>query len=196
MRQALMNSWKKLFIALIILNIIVVVGVIFLIFLPTQDEEITLKDINQDDYVQFHVQSNKADLNRLINHYIEEQGLNERIKYNVTLTDQVELYGTMKIFTQDVELKLTFEPASLDNGDLILRQKTISIGHLELPVPVVLKFIRDSYDLPSWITIRPNDEEVYVNLHDLKLKSDTKVRVNTFDLKRDNIVFTLLVPIK
>lgn len=196
MRQALMNSWKKLFIALIIFNSIVVVGVIFLIFLPTKDEEIALKDINQDDYVQFHVQSNKADLNRLINHYIEEQGLNERIKYNVTLTDQVDLYGTMKVFTQDVELKLTFEAASLDNGDLILRQKTISIGHLELPVPVVLKFIRDSYDLPSWITIRPNDEEVYVNLHDLKLKSDTKVRVNTFDLKRDNIVFTLLVPIK
>ncbi|MEK3990875.1 YpmS family protein [Robertmurraya sp. FSL R5-0851] len=191
-----MNSWKKLFIALIIFNSIVVVGVIFLIFLPTKDEEIALKDINQDDYVQFHVQSNKADLNRLINHYIEEQGLNERIKYNVTLTDQVDLYGTMKVFTQDVELKLTFEAASLDNGDLILRQKTISIGHLELPVPVVLKFIRDSYDLPSWITIRPNDEEVYVNLHDLKLKSDTKVRVNTFDLKRDNIVFTLLVPIK
>ncbi|WP_391557381.1 YpmS family protein [Robertmurraya sp.] len=191
-----MNSWKKLFIALVMLNIIVVVGVIFLIFLPTKDEEIALKDINQDDYVQFHVQSNKADLNRLINHYIEEQGLNERIKYNVTLTDQVELYGTMKVFTQDVELKLTFEPESLDNGDLILRHKTISIGHLQLPVPVVLKFIRDSYDIPSWITIRPNDEEVYVNLHDLKLKSDTKVRVNTFDLKRDNILFTLLVPIK
>jgi len=191
-----MNSWKKLFIALVILNIIVLVGVIFLIFLPTKDEEIALKDINQDDYVQFHVQSNKADLNRLINHYIEEQGLNERIKYNVTLTDQVELYGTMKVFTQDVELKLTFEPESLDNGDLILRHKTISIGHLQLPVPVVLKFIRDSYDIPSWITIRPNDEEVYVNLHDLKLKSDTKVRVNTFDLKRDNILFTLLVPIK
>lgn len=191
-----MNSWKKLFIALVILNIIVVVGLIFLIFLPTKDEEIALKDINQDDYVQFHVQSNKADLNRLINHYIEEQGLNERIKYNVTLTDQVELYGTMKVFTQDVELKLTFEPESLDNGDLILRHKTISIGHLQLPVPVVLKFIRDSYDIPSWITIRPNDEEVYVNLHDLKLKSDTKVRVNTFDLKRDNILFTLLVPIK
>ncbi len=191
-----MNSWKKLFIALVILNIIVVVGVIFLIFLPTKDEEIALKDINQDDYVQFHVQSNKADLNRLINHYIEEEGLNERIKYNVTLTDQVELYGMMKVFTQDVELKLTFEPESLDNGDLILRHKTISIGHLQLPVPVVLKFIRDSYDIPSWIAIRPNDEEVYVNLHDLKLKSDTKVRVNTFDLKRDNILFTLLVPIK
>lgn len=181
---------------MVILNIIVVVGVIFLIFLPTKDEEIALKDINQDDYVQFHVQSNKADLNRLINHYIEEEGLNERIKYNVTLTDQVELYGMMKVFTQDVELKLTFEPESLDNGDLILRHKTISIGHLQLPVPVVLKFIRDSYDIPSWIAIRPNDEEVYVNLHDLKLKSDTKVRVNTFDLKRDNILFTLLVPIK
>lgn len=191
-----MNSWKKLFISLIILNITVVVGVIFLIFLPTKDEEIALKDISQDDYVQFQVQSNKADLNRLINHYIEEQGLNQRIKYNVTLTDQVELYGTMKVFTQDVELKLTFESESLENGDLILRQKTISIGHLQLPVPVVLKFIRDSYDIPSWITIRPNDEEVYVNLHELKLKSDTKVRVNTFDLKRDNIVFTLLVPIK
>jgi uncharacterized protein YpmS len=191
-----MNSWKKLFIGLLILNIIIVIGVFFLVFLPTKDDEIALKDINQDDYVQFHVQSNKSDLNQLINHYIEEQGLNKKIKYNVILTDQVELYGTMEVFTQEVELKLTFEPESLDNGDLILRQKTISIGHLQLPVPVVLKFIRDSYDFPAWVTIRPNEEEVYVNLHDLKLKSDTNVRVNTFDLKRDHIIFTLLVPIK
>lgn len=191
-----MNSWKKLFIGILILNIIIVIGVFFLVFVPTKDDEITLKDISQDDYVQFHVQSNKSDLNQLINHYIDEQGLNKKIKYNVILTDQVELYGTMEVFTQEVELKLTFEPESLDNGDLILRQKTISIGHLQLPVPVVLKFIRDSYDFPAWVTIRPNEEEVYVNLHDLKLKSDTKVRANTFDLKRDHIIFTLLVPIK
>jgi uncharacterized protein YpmS len=191
-----MNKWKKLFFGLIIVNIIIVIGLFFLVLLPTNDKDIALKDADLEDYVQFRVQSNKADLNQLINHYIEEQGLNERIQYHVILTDQVELYGTMKVFTQDVELKLTFEPEALENGDLILRQKTISIGHLQLPVPVVLRFIRDSYDIPSWITIRPNDEEVYVNLHELKLKSDTKVRVNTFDIKRDNIAFTLLVPIK
>jgi uncharacterized protein YpmS len=191
-----MNKWKKLFFGLIIVNIIIIIGMIFLVLLPTNDKDIVLKDTDLEDYVQFRVQSNKADLNQLINHYIEEQGLNERIQYHVILTDQVELYGTMKVFTQDVELKLTFESEALENGDLILRQKTISIGHLQLPVPVVLRFIRDSYDIPSWISIQPNDEEVYVNLHDLKLKSDTKVRVNTFDIKRDNIAFTLLVPIK
>lgn len=191
-----MNKWKRLFFVLLTINIVVVLVTAILISIPSKDESVKLDEKNLDGFVQFKVQSNKSDLNQIINHYIEEQELNKPIKYNVILTDQVELYGTMKVFTQDVELKLTFEPEALENGDLVLRQKNISIGQLQLPFSVVLKFIRDSYDIPSWITITPNDEMVYVNLHDLELKSETKVRVNTFDLKKDKIKFTLLVPIE
>jgi uncharacterized protein YpmS len=35
-----------------------------------------------------------------------------------------------------------------------------------------------------------------VNMQQLKLKSDMKIKANKFDLKNDDIAFTILVPIK
>ena len=190
------NKWKTGFFLLLGFIVLIVIILLSLIMIPSNENGKVQQTIPNNKNVSFEVKSNKADLNVLINQYIKKEAADSPIEYSIQLQDEVELYGTLQFFSQEVDLKLTFEPEALENGDLILRQKQISIGHLQLPVPVVLKFIRDSYDIPSWITIRPNDEEMYVNLHDLKLKSDTKVRVNTFDLKRDNIAFTLLVPIK
>lgn len=163
--------------------------------MPIRDETEPLKEQSTaKEDVKFEIKTNKADLNRIINHYIEQEGLKSPIEYEVMLNDEVELYGTMKVFTQDIEMKLTFEPEALENGDLILKQKSISIGKIQLPVSYVLKFVRDQYDFPSWVTIQPNDELVYVALQKMKLKSDIKVKVNKFDLKNNDIRFTLLVP--
>ncbi|EFR96482.1 conserved hypothetical protein, partial [Listeria ivanovii FSL F6-596] len=41
----------------------------------------------------------------------------------------------------------------------------------------------------------PKKEKIYLALDKLKLKGDTEVRVDTLDLKKDDISFTLLVPV-
>lgn len=188
------RKWKHLFFLLLAINIIVTIGVLILVNLPVKDTLPPESDGVTSQDVQFQIQTNKADLNKIINHYIEEEGLKSPIDYKIILQDEVELFGTMKVFTQDIEMKLTFEPESLQNGDLILKQKSISIGQIQLPVPFVLKFVRDQYDFPEWVSIQPNDELVYVSLQNMELKSDIQVRVNKFDLKNDDILFTLMVP--
>ncbi|MDQ0155103.1 YpmS family protein [Robertmurraya andreesenii] len=188
------KKWKLLFFLLLGINILVIFLMVILINLPIEDEAVPKSNEKAGRDVQFKIQTNKQDLNQIINHYIEEEGFKSPIDYKVMLQDEVELLGTMKVFTQDIEMKLTFEPEALPNGDLILRQKSISVGQLPLPVSFVLKFIRDQYDFPKWVTIQPNDELIYVSLQEMKLKSDIKVRVNKFDLKNDDIQFTLLVP--
>lgn len=189
------NKWKIGF--FILLGVITASILLFwmLISLPAEESKIEPDKSNaaRDD-VSFHVSTNKRDLNRVINHYVEEEAKNSQFEYQVLLTDEVELYGTIPIFSQELELKLTFEPQALENGDLILKQRSISVGRLNLPVSTVLKFVRDSYHLPTAVDIQPNEERVYVSMQKLKLKSDLKVRVNEFDLKKDNIKFTLLVP--
>lgn len=190
------NRWKKLFFLLLGLIVLFVLIVLIMVNMPIKDSSLPpIHDEHEED-VQFHIQATKADLNKIINHYIEEEGLTSPIAYEILLNDEVELYGTMKVFTQDIEMKLTFEPEAIENGDLLLKQKSISIGQIQLPVPFVLKFIRDQYDLPEWVNIQPNDELIYVSLQKMKLKSDVKVRVNKFDLVNDDIQFSLLVPTK
>ncbi|PLR98886.1 YpmS family protein [Bacillus sp. T33-2] len=190
------NKWK---LAFFILAGILVAGAAVLFIMaasPAEDAPINKVDRNEDaNDVKFLINTNKSDLNKIINHYLDEQATGS-VDYEVVLRDEVELYGTIPVFSQDLQMKLTFEPEALKNGDLILKQKTISIGKLQLPVSYVLNFIRNSYNLPEWVNIQPNDEMVYVSMRDLKLKSDIKVRVNEFDLKEDNISFTLLVPTK
>jgi uncharacterized protein YpmS len=190
------NKWKRLFFLLLGINIAVFAVIFTLISLPSDDDKPEMARVDDGEDVKFVIHTNKEDLNKVINHYLEKEGLTGSIDYKVLLRDEVELYGTMPVFGRDLEMKLTFEPEALKNGNLVLKQKSISIGQLQLPVSYVLKFVRDSYQLPEWVTIVPNDEMVYVALQKLELKSDIKVKVNEFDLKKDNIKFTLLVPTK
>lgn len=91
-------------------------------------------------------------------------------------------------------MKLTFEPIPLDNGDLTLRQKSISIGQLSLPVSYVMKFIENQYKLPSWVNINPDDETIDVHLTNMKIGDGMAAEVEEFDLENNRIRFNLLLP--
>lgn len=190
------QKWKKLFFLLLSLIIIFILVILVLLKIPATEEKYISEDLNTNDYVPFKIQTDKQDLNQLINHYLKKEGLTGAIDYKVILNDEVELYGQIPVFSQDIQLKLTFEPQVLDNGDIVLQQKSISVGQLQLPVSYVLKFIGDKYKLPKGVTIHPNEEKIYVSLQKMKLKSDVKVKVDQFNLKNDDIRFTLLVPVK
>lgn len=190
------NRWKLLFFLLLGAIFILIITGIIIVKMPAKGGNPLLSEPSNQEEVVFKIESNKEDLNRVINHYMEKEGLRGPVDYQVFLNDEVELYGTIQVFSQDLKMKLTFEPSALENGDLVLKQKNISIGRMELPVPYVLKFIRDRYKLPEWVSIHPNDEMVYVAMNKMKLKSNVKVRVDTFDLKHDDISFSLVVPVK
>jgi uncharacterized protein YpmS len=191
------NKWKVLFFLLVSLNI---VGVIFVsIFLgnllkPSEEKKIELgnKPIDTQD-ILLQIQTNKQDLNRMIDHYIEKE-LSGNVDYKVLLTDEVELYGTLPIFGLMIDITMTFEPVVLNNGDLELHQKKMYIGQLKIPPSVVLTFIQNQYTFPDWVIIQPDKEKVYVSVQNLELKSNLKVRVEQFDLKQDQIQFLFQFP--
>ncbi|MEH7113491.1 YpmS family protein [Neobacillus niacini] len=190
------NKWKRGFFLLLGLNGLIVIILLTLIMIPAGEKGKIQQNIPDNESVSFEVKSNKADLNRLINQYIKKEAADSPIEYSVRLEDEVELYGTLPFFSQEVDLKLTFEPEALDNGDLVLKQKSISVGSLPLPVSYVLKFIKENYKLPKGVDIQPNDKLIYVEMKQLKLKSDVKIKANRFDLLKDDIAFTILVPVE
>lgn len=190
------KKWKKLFFLLLGLNVVIILLFFIMINLPSGDVPNFSEDIEDGQYAPLSIQTNKANLNQIINHYLDKEGLSSTFDYHIMLDDAVELSGSIPVFSQNVQLNLTFEPKALENGDLILQQKSISVGQLQLPVPFVLKLIHDHYKLPKWVYIQPNEENIYVSLQSMKLKSDVKVKVDKFNLQEDDIRFTLMVPIK
>ena len=189
-------NWKRLFILLLGLNVALVflLFTFFLFMINDTGNETKIPTINPTEkQVALQIKTNKQDLNRVINHYLEKE-LHSTYDYQVLLTDQVELYGAIPIFNEELNVKLTFEPKPLENGDLELQQKNMSIGNLSLPPSLVLKFIQNSYSLPEWIMIQPSKEKIYVSLNTFKLKSNFKVLVDEFNLKDDDIRFSLQLP--
>ncbi len=190
------NKWKRGFFLLLGLNGLIVIILLSMILMPAGGEEKIQGTKPNNNNVSFEVKSNKADLNRLINQYLKKEAAGSPIEYTIRLQDEVELYGTLPFFSQELDLKLTFEPEALANGDLVLKQKSIAVGSLHLPVSYVLKFIEENYKLPKGVDIQPNDKRIYVYLQQLKLKSDVKIKANKFDLIKDDITFTILVPVE
>ena len=189
-------NWKRLFILLLGLNVALVflLFTFFLFMINDTGNETKIPTIDSTEkQVALQIKTNKQDLNRIINHYLDTE-LSSTYDYRVLLTDQVELYGAIPIFNEELNVKLTFEPKPLENGDLELQQKNMSIGNLSLPPSLVLKFIQNSYSLPEWIMIQPSKEKIYVSLNTFKLKSNFKVLVDEFNLKDDDIRFSLQLP--
>lgn len=190
------NKWKLAFFILLGSVAAILITLFIMASAPVgEGENIPNTSEAAEREVSFDITTNKADLNKVINHYLEEEGFSGSIDYQVLLQNEVELYGAIPVFGQELQMKLTFEPKALKNGDLVLRQESISLGALNLPVSYVMNLIKSSYEIPEWVEIRPGEETVYVSLQTMKLKSNIKVRANKFDLKRDNISFTLLVPV-
>jgi uncharacterized protein YpmS len=193
MRQ---KKWKVLFFTLLGINLGLIGLFLILITASSSETKIPQEDEGKgENVVPFSVQTNKSDLNQIIDHYMKELSQKGPVNYQVNLEDEVQVYGQIKVFTQDLELMLTLEPEALKNGNLLLTPNHISIGKLSLPVEFVLKFMKAQYHIPEWITIQPNEGNIYVSLQELRLKNNLRVKADRFDLKNDDIRFTLFVPV-
>ncbi|MGD6831657.1 YpmS family protein [Sutcliffiella halmapala] len=196
MTKRVMN-WKVAFFSLLIINILIAGLAILLVLLPKHSNLLRLSEKTADDRqrVSFNIRSDKEDLNKLVEYYLEKE-TKRPLNYEVRLTDRVELRGEMTVFQRDIPLTMTFIPQVQENGDVNLKQDSMSIGRLQVPVSMVLKYVGDNYPLPSWVSILPDEQSIYVSLQELELRSDAKVEFTKFDLEKDDIEFKLLVPVE
>ncbi|MDF0725715.1 YpmS family protein [Cytobacillus sp. S13-E01] len=192
-----MKKWKLSFWGLVAVNIIIISVLLIAVFMPERKPD-SIDSENQipSSGVELDVFTNKIELTRLINSFLKKESKNQPLEYQVLLDKDVLLIGTIKAFNKEIDLELRFVPVATPNGDLLLEQKSISLGQLSIPVSFVLTYIKEKYALPEWVAINPKDNTVYVSLTNMKLGSDVQVKVNTFDLENDDISFKLVVPVE
>ncbi|MDP4103638.1 MAG: YpmS family protein [Bacillota bacterium] len=190
------NKWKLGFFILLGIDLLIVMLIMFLVLTPVKKQDLSNVQEPAGDYVPFYVQSNKEDLNKLINYYLKKQANHSPVAYQVNLGNEVEMEGAIPILGEELSVKLTFDPEPQKNGDLVLKQQKISLGRLQLPVPYVLKLIEDNYNLPTGVEIKPDQQIVYIDMQKFTLKNNAKVKVDQFDLKQNKLAFTILVPVK
>ncbi|WP_343838762.1 YpmS family protein [Salinibacillus aidingensis] len=192
------NKWKTLFFGIAGINLLILIWLILLIFLPIAGETNPFTDKKEVDKgdAEFTISSTKENLNKLVNTYLDELSKHTDIEYSVNIEDSVQLIGTIKVFDQQVPLTARFDPIVQNNGDLMLRLHSISLGRLELPNKRVLDYVKDNYPMPEWVNVNPGDETIYAAITEMEMKSNFNIEVTSFNLKSNHLAFRIRVPNK
>lgn len=191
------NNWKRPFYGLLTLNFIVVLAITTLIFWPVPEVDVPLSEsIDTESSSNFVVRTTKENLNELVNAYLETLQQGTKHKYEISLEEDVHLLGELPVFSTTVPLSIHLEPDIQENGDVILKQKSISLGLLELPNKKIMEYIAKYLPMPEWVTVIPKNEEIYVSISEMDIKSNFKVAVETFDLKTNDLSFKINIPYK
>lgn len=191
------NSWKRLFFMLFGLNLVVIICITTLIFWPVSETETPSSEKeNKLKSSEFVVRTTKQNLNELVNAYINKLLKGTDHHYKVSLDEDVHLQGELPVFSTSVPLSVHLEPIVLENGDVVLEQKSISIGLLELPNQKIMEYMKKYLPMPKWVTINPKEEKIYVAVTDMEIRSNFHVSVEHIDLEANNLAFKIKIPYK
>ncbi|MBT2215218.1 DUF2140 family protein [Virgibacillus dakarensis] len=188
-------KWKRLFYGLLSLNVLIVIMLILFIFWPVSDTAVPEPDSkNAQEGSEFIVRTTKQNLNDLVNAYIDKLLNDSKHHYRVSLEDDVHLIGELPVFSTTVPLSVHLEPIVQDDGNVVLKQKSISVGLLELPNRKIMEYMKKYLPMPDWVIIDPKNEEIYVAVKDMEIKSNFQVSIDRFDLEANDIAFKIEIP--
>lgn len=188
-------KWKRAFFILFGFNILFFLLIAGLIFWPVSESDYDTEQHEIPyDSSEFVVRTTKENLNELVNAYIDQVLTGTKHNYRVELDEDVHLIGELPVFSSTVPLSVHFEPIVQENGDLILQQRSISVGLLELPNQRIMDYMERHLPMPDWVTINPEEEEIYVAVTDMEIRSNFVVGVENIDLAGNNLAFKINVP--
>lgn len=195
LHQSNKNKWKRLFYGLLSVNVLFLLVIVALIFWPVSENTFPSNEEQEaQESSEFTVRTTKNNLNELINAYIDQALSNTGHEYSISLEEDVHLIGELPVFSSTVPLSVHLEPLVQENGDLILEQRSISLGLLELPNQRIMSYMEQYLSMPEWVTINPQDEEIYVAVTDMDLRSNFEVSVEHIDLEANNLAFNIRIP--
>lgn len=190
-----MKKWRLAFFILLMLNLVAVIG--FFIFITTPSENFTSHQVESAPPLEGNtvvVNTTKADFEGIANTYIAQAMEGQPIPLRLAVNDNVSLSTELTIFRVTLPILLTFDPVVMPDGNLLLEQRSVEVGRLDIPPESALKLLRDSVDLPDFMEVRPAEEEVLLKLTEISLDEGISVQATSFDLEEDDI--RLLVTIQ
>ena len=104
------------------------------------------------------------------------------------------LTGEFEILTFPVTFYLYFDPYVMENGNVQLRAKSLSIGTLNLPVSEVMKMVKRNFKFPEWIEVNSEEQNIMIRLDKFQMGNGLFMKANRINLLDDEIQFSLYLP--
>ncbi|MER2064053.1 MAG: YpmS family protein [Alkalibacterium sp.] len=191
------SGWKWAFIILLLINIGVIFWIAFQLNILSDSEDIqtdTGEVVVADSAMDFELVTDKAQVNRVVNLYLQKE-LDDRFSgYVVNVDELVELEGPLNVFGFDIDFGLYMEPLVMENGNLQLRAQSIQLGAFELPKEIALNILNQQLDLPEWIRIDSEEAFILVAFNEFSLENDVQFQMRKIDLEADDIRLDIILP--
>ncbi|RKQ18376.1 YpmS family protein [Ureibacillus endophyticus] len=192
-----MNKWKVAFFAITGLFIILITVIVVWATSPVEEDPIPAPDNNvaQTDSILL-VETTADDFEKLAMKYLADSLNKSALPVDFVIGENIVLESELTVFGVTVPFSMEFDPIVNEDGNIRMKQTSMNVGKLNIPPITVLKLLSDSVEFPSWVIVRPNEEEIFVDLSRLRLYSGSKVRAKEIDLKNDRILLEIIVPNK
>ncbi|GMA46968.1 YpmS family protein [Tetragenococcus muriaticus] len=189
------NKWKVAFLAL--LGLILGLSAFFFFRATQQREAIQYETqplVQREGEPVLSVNSNKEQINSLIDFYLQNYQEDSDVEYHFQLENQALLTGDFEILGAPITFYLYFDPYVTDNGNVQLQADSLSVGTLDLPVKQVMRMIEKSFKFPEWIEFDPDEEQVLVRLDQFRMENGLFVKAEKINLVDDDIQVSLYLP--
>lgn len=140
------------------------------------------------------INTNKEKVNQVIDYYLEEYLDNGDIQYHFALENEAMLTGEFEILTFPVTFYLYFDPFVMENGNVQLRAKSLSVGTLNLPISQVMKMVERNFKFPEWIEVNSEEQNIMIRLDKFQMANGLFMKANRINLLDDEIQFSLYLP--
>lgn len=187
-----MNKWK---VAFFLLAGAVLFTVVFIVYMATSKvEERAIPEQAQATGHVLTVQTTAKEFEAIAKKYMGKGPLGKSpIPVEMEVNEQVQLFSELIVFGITVPISMDFEPIVSD-GNIRLKQTEVNVGKLNIPPSTVLKLMKDAIEFPDWMIVRPNEEEIYVDLSRINIASGSRVRAKEIDLANDKILLDIIIP--
>lgn len=189
-----LNPWK---IAFLVLIGVLVGAVLFIGIRATQVREPDFdssKAIKRGGNPVLTIQSNKQQINELISFYLEDFQKDSEVSYDFYLENEAMLTGSFKILGHPIQFNLYFDPYVMDDGNVQLKAKSLSIGTLGLPIKDILSFVQRDYNLPDWVEVVPDEKYILLRLDKFQMQNGLFIRADKINLIDDDIRVSIYLP--
>jgi uncharacterized protein YpmS len=183
-----LKIWRLAFFVLLGLNVLAVLAFFIFVITPAKGHSLANADsVEAIDGNSVVLNVTKADFEGIANSYIQREMADSPIPLALSVNGDVSLSTEFEVFSVTLPILLKFDPYVQEDGNLLLVQKSVEVGMLDIPPESALKLLRDSVDLPKFMEVMPKEEEVLLKLTEIPLEGGITVQATSFNLKKDDI---------
>lgn len=150
--------------------------------------------VKRDGNPVLTINSNKSQVNQLIDFYLTDFQKDQEVKYNFELRNEALLTGQFTVLNFPITFYLYFDPYVTEEGNVQLKAKSLSIGTLDLPTSEVLKMIKRSFKFPEWIEVNADEQIILIRLDQFRMQNGLFIKANKINLVDDEIQMSLYLP--